>query len=128
MSLHEVNVKISYLMGRAFLWMVGSEREATIVNVNIWGMFYVEPTGSSYFISRLALGRLSEAIVLAYPNVFLVNYYPGMIKTEMADRPEVVHFREDTVELAAGTAVYLASPQARFLSGNDMSTNWDVNG
>lgn len=31
------------------------------------------------------------------------------------------------VELAAGTAVYLASPQARFLSGRYMSSNWDVN-
>ena len=30
------------------------------------------------------------------------------------------------VELAAGTAVYLASPQARFLSGRYVSANWDV--
>jgi hypothetical protein len=30
-------------------------------------------------------------------------------------------------KLAAGTAVYLASPQARFLSGRYMSANWDVN-
>ena len=30
------------------------------------------------------------------------------------------------VELAAGVAVYLASPQAKFLSGRYMSANWDV--
>ena len=30
------------------------------------------------------------------------------------------------VELAAGAAVYLASPQANFLSGRYMSANWDV--
>jgi len=30
------------------------------------------------------------------------------------------------VELAAGAAVYLASPQAQFLSGRCMSANWDV--
>lgn len=29
-------------------------------------------------------------------------------------------------ELAAGTAVYLASPQAHFLNGRYMSANWDV--
>ena len=30
------------------------------------------------------------------------------------------------MELAAGTAVYLALPQAHFLSGRYMSANWDV--
>lgn len=30
------------------------------------------------------------------------------------------------VELAAGTAVYLTSPQAQYLSGRYMSANWDV--
>jgi hypothetical protein len=30
------------------------------------------------------------------------------------------------VELAAGAAVYLASPQAQFWSGWYMSANWDV--
>jgi len=30
------------------------------------------------------------------------------------------------VELAAGAALYLASPQAQFLSGRYMSANWDV--
>jgi hypothetical protein len=29
-------------------------------------------------------------------------------------------------DLAAGVAVYLASPAARFLSGRYMSANWDV--
>ena len=31
-----------------------------------------------------------------------------------------------SVELAAGIAVYLASPQAEYLSGRYMSSNWDV--
>ncbi|KAJ5661961.1 NAD(P)-binding protein [Penicillium maclennaniae] len=56
-----------------------------------------------------------------------MDYHPGMTKTEIADRPEVLHFCEDTVELAAGTAGYLASPQTRLLSGKYMPTNWDVN-
>ncbi|CAM1508914.1 Fc.00g026530.m01.CDS01 [Cosmosporella sp. VM-42] len=123
----EVNVKGSYLMSRAFLRMVGVDREATIVNVNTWGMLMTAPVGASYFISKLALGRLSEAIPLAYPKVSSMNYHPGMIVTDMADNhPEVLNFCEDTVELAAGAAVYLASPQARFLSGRYMSANWDV--
>ena len=31
-----------------------------------------------------------------------------------------------TAELAAGVAVYLASPAARYLGGRYMSANWDV--
>ncbi|KAF2488334.1 NAD(P)-binding protein [Lophium mytilinum] len=123
----EVNVKGSYLMSRAFLRLVGSEREATIVNVNTWGMLTTGPVGTSYPISKLAMGRLSEAIPSAYSKVSSMNYHPGMIVTDMAEsHPEVLHFCGDTVELAAGTAVYLASPQAQFLSGRYMSANWDV--
>ena len=84
-------------MSRAFLRLVGSDREATIVNVNTWGMLATPPAGTSYPISKLALGRLSEAIPVAYPKVFSMNYHPGMTKTDMADsHPEVLPFCEDT--------------------------------
>ncbi|KAF2815864.1 NAD(P)-binding protein [Mytilinidion resinicola] len=123
----EVNVKGSYLMCRAFLRLVGLEKEATIVNVNTWGMLSTGPVGTSYPISKLALARLSEAIPSAYPKVSSMNYHPGMTVTEMAElHPQVLHFCKDTVELPAGTAVYLASPHAQFLSGRYMSANWDV--
>ncbi|KAF2476655.1 NAD(P)-binding protein [Lindgomyces ingoldianus] len=123
----EVNVKGSYLMSRAFLRLVGLDREATIINVGSIGMLWTRPAGTSYQISKLALSRLSEAISSAYPKVSSISYHPGMTITDMANRhPETLHFCEDTVELPAGTAVYLASPQAQFLSGRYMSANWDV--
>lgn len=71
-------------MCRAFLRLVGSGIVAVIVNVNTWGMVATMPVGTSYFISKLALGRLSEAIPLAYPKVSSMNYHPGMIYTDMA--------------------------------------------
>jgi hypothetical protein len=84
-------------MSRAFLKLVVLDREATIVNVNTWGMLTVVPVGSSYFISKLALGRLSEAIPVAYPKVSSMNYHPGMTITDMADsHPEVIPFCGDT--------------------------------
>lgn len=93
-------------MSRAFLRLVGVDREATIVSVNTWGMLTIRPVGTSYPISKLALGRLSEAIPLAYPKVSSMNYHPGMIPTEMADsHPETLHFCEDT-----GTLILLPSP------------------
>jgi hypothetical protein len=86
--------------------LVGLDREATIVNVNTWGMLATRPVGSSYFISKLSLGRLSEAIPLAYPKVSSMNYHPGMIYTDMSDSPpETLHFCEDT-----GTLILLPSP------------------
>ena len=60
-------------MCRAFLRLVGSGIVAVIVNVNTWGMVATMPVGTSYFISKLALGRLSEAIPLAYPKVSSMN-------------------------------------------------------
>jgi NAD(P)-dependent dehydrogenase (short-subunit alcohol dehydrogenase family) len=84
-------------MCRAFLRLVGSGRVAVIVNVNTWGMVATMPVGTSYFISKLALGRLSEAIPLAYPKVSSMNYHPGMIYTDMAERhPETLPFCGDT--------------------------------
>ena len=77
--------------------MVGPDREAAIVNVNTWGMLAVRPEGTSYFISKLAQARLSEAIPVAYPKVSCVSYHPGMIQTEMAEsHPETLPFCKDT--------------------------------
>ncbi len=93
-------------MSRAFLRLVGLEREATIVTVGTWGMLMVGPQGTGYQISKLAQGRLSEAIPLAYPKISSMNYHPGMIVTDMADsHPETLPFCEDT-----GTLILLPSP------------------
>jgi len=84
-------------MSRAFLRLVGSDREAAIINVGTWGMLTTLPVGSSYFISKLAQGRLSEAIPLAYPKISSINYHPGMTITDMANlHPEVIPFSHDT--------------------------------
>ena len=80
-------------MSRAFLRLVDSEKQATIVNVNTWGMTETVANGTCYAISKLALARLSEAIRVAYHNVSSQNYNPAMTKTEMAyEHPEVLHF------------------------------------
>lgn len=89
-------------MSRAFLRLVGVDREAVIVNVNTWGMLMTGPVGSSYFISKLALGRLSEAIPLAYPKISSMNYHPGMIYTDMAENhKETLPFCQDTSTLSS---------------------------
>jgi NAD(P)-dependent dehydrogenase (short-subunit alcohol dehydrogenase family) len=94
-------------MNRAFLRLVGSEREATIVNVTTWGMLTTGSVGTSYPISKLAMARLSEAIPSAYPKVSCISYHPGMTRTEMAEtHPEVLDFCGDT-------GVFMSPPPAR---------------
>ncbi|KAK9790803.1 putative NAD(P)-binding protein [Seiridium cardinale] len=79
----KVNIKESSLMIRSFLRLVGSDKEANIVNVGSWGMLNTG-AGSSYFISKLAFGKLSEAVPAAYPKVLSINYHPGKTVTDMA--------------------------------------------
>ncbi|KIW00115.1 uncharacterized protein PV09_08297 [Verruconis gallopava] len=123
----EVNLKGGYLVIRAVLRVVGQHRDVTIINVNTWGMLTTGQVAPSYAISKLSMHRLLETIPSAYPRAHCMSYHPGMVKTDLAyAHPEVLPFCEDTVELAAATAVYLASPQAQFLSGRYMSANWDV--
>ena len=38
----------------------------------------------------------------------------------------LAHCTHDSAELAGGNAVWLASEQAKFMSGRYMNTNWDV--
>jgi NAD(P)-dependent dehydrogenase (short-subunit alcohol dehydrogenase family) len=84
-------------MSRAFLRLVSTDKEATIINVGSWGMLMTTPTESSYSISKLALAKLSENIASAYPKVCSITYHPGMISTAMAEsHPKVLHFCEDT--------------------------------
>jgi hypothetical protein len=83
-------------MCRAFLRLVGSGIVAVIVNVNTWGMVATMPVGTSYFISKLALGRLSEAIPLAYPKVSSMNSW-----YDIPTCPRVIQ----KLSLSAGTQV-----------------------
>jgi NAD(P)-dependent dehydrogenase (short-subunit alcohol dehydrogenase family) len=84
-------------MIRSFLGLVGTDKEAAIVNVGSWGMLNTAANGSSYSISKLALGKLSEAVPVAYPRVTSICYHPGMTVTDMAyDHPEVLPFCGDT--------------------------------
>lgn len=93
-------------MSRAFLRLVGLDREATIVNISSWGMLMTGPVGTSYAISKLAMSRLSEAIPSAYPKISSISYHPGMTSTDMAQsHPEVLHFCKDT-----GTSILLLPP------------------
>ncbi|KAI0060499.1 NAD-P-binding protein [Artomyces pyxidatus] len=85
------------------------------------------PTTSEYGISKHALLRFAEFIVVEYPHIKVFPVHPGIIRTAMnvgsgAPPPAI----EDTLALPAATFLYLTSGKADYLSGRYISANWDL--
>lgn len=121
----ETNVYGTYLMSRAFLQLLGSERHGTIVNMNTGISTMIGPTMSAYSISKGAGLRLNEYIAAENPNVNAVSLQPGVVSTDMIVE-NFKRFALDTPELVGGIGVWLATDAARFLTGRFISANWDV--
>lgn len=140
----EVNVKGTFLATRGFLSLLGTERQGTIVNVSTGMAGAVFPTWSSYSITKLAANRIADYVAVEYPNVNAVAMQPGVVDTDMVvgkwstaiqagrksiltcDAESFKRFALDTPELVGGTAVWLATDAARFLTGRFISVNWSV--
>ncbi|KIW72424.1 hypothetical protein PV04_00619 [Phialophora macrospora] len=121
----EVNVKGTFMMSRAFLSLLGTERHGTIVNLSAGIATAVFPTWSSYSITKLAALKLAEYVAAEYPNVNAVALQPGVVDTDMV-LESFKRFALDTPELVGGTGVWLATDAARFLTGRFISANWSV--
>ena len=92
-------------MTRAFLRLVGTEKEATIISVSTLAMLMRGEVATSYAIGKLALTRLSEAIPFTNPNITSISFHPGMIATDMVtDHPELVDFCDDTGTLVLNSS------------------------
>ncbi|KAH8424841.1 uncharacterized protein LDX57_002584 [Aspergillus melleus] len=78
--------------------------------------------------SKLALTKVVEFLAAEHPSVFTVALNSGIVETAIFHRSgqKVGDLPMDTVELPAHFIVWLASPEAAFLSGRYVSANWDV--
>ncbi|RFU80350.1 nadp-binding [Trichoderma arundinaceum] len=121
----EINLKGSLLVVHEYLNLVGTTKEATVINVSSAMGFLVVPGKASYSLSKLALTQLSRFIALENPNVRAISMHPGTVLTDITT-PWLVRFSKDTPELAGGCAVWLATKEAAFLNGRYMSANWSV--
>lgn len=79
----EVNVKGTYLITRGFLSLLGREKRGTVISMSTGLAVYIDPTSSSYSISKLAVARFSEYLHAEYPNVTAVSIQPGVVQTGM---------------------------------------------
>ncbi|KAN0132191.1 hypothetical protein V8E53_009957 [Lactarius tabidus] len=83
------------------------------------------PGTSDAMMSKHAVNRLIEFIVLEYPIVRAFALAPGIVRTKLfieAGGREPLN----TVALPAATALYLTSGRADWLSGRYYSANWDI--
>ncbi|KAF2004704.1 NAD(P)-binding protein [Amniculicola lignicola CBS 123094] len=82
----------------------------------------------SYGVSKLGVFRVWHDVGSVHPNLFVFHVQPGVVDTDMnkaVGGVKAIGF-EDHVSLPASFHVWLASPEARFLKGKFLWSNWDV--
>jgi NAD(P)-dependent dehydrogenase (short-subunit alcohol dehydrogenase family) len=126
----EVNVRGIYLCSRAYLKALDG-KPGTIINTSSGGSSGVAPGFSGYAGSKAGVNRLTEYIDAEHSQqgVRCFAFHPGgIVTTDMGQtapswlKPYLI----DTVDLAAGTCLYLATPRADYLRGRYVSSNWDL--
>lgn len=130
---HEIMLKGPYLMSRAYLrHRTSASSGGAILMTSTIGSYRLEPDMSSYCIPKTALNRLTEYIAAecssSKNNVQCIAFHPGGVaETELtAGAPDwLAGLLSETAELAAGAALWLSSPRARWLSGRYVDVRWD---
>jgi NAD(P)-dependent dehydrogenase (short-subunit alcohol dehydrogenase family) len=90
------------------------------------GMAYgIFPGASAYSIGKLNNLQLAALVAAENPNVTAIALHPGVVMTDML-APAFKRFAFDTPELVGGTAVWLATEKAKFLTGRFVGCNWNV--
>ncbi|KLP07006.1 related to peroxisomal short-chain alcohol dehydrogenase [Fusarium fujikuroi] len=90
------------------------------------GMVHLRPIaqGWAYTAVKAAVFKMFEYLQDDKPEWHVVQIQPGVIRTELNERFDVVG--QDDPALAARFYVWLASPEAEFLKGKFVWVNWDV--
>ncbi|KAL2044706.1 hypothetical protein N7G274_002480 [Stereocaulon virgatum] len=126
----EINVKGLYLCTRTYLRALAG-KPGVILNVSSSVSDMVSPNLSSYATTKTAVNRFTEAVHLehAKQGVRCIAFHPGGIAETGMGQTAPPQFRSrlyDTVDLAGGTALYLSTEPATFLSGRFVFSNWDM--
>ncbi|KAK8038649.1 hypothetical protein PG993_007060 [Apiospora rasikravindrae] len=124
----QANVGGALLVAQAFLRHAAAA-DAVAVNVssNAAHVNFARAF-ASYSVAKLAAYRVWDAVAFAHPEVRVYHLQPGIVDTDMnraAGGVKALGY-EDHVSLPAGFMLWLASPEARFLKGKFLWSNWDV--
>ncbi|TID18510.1 putative short chain dehydrogenase [Venturia nashicola] len=81
----------------------------------------------SYASSKYALLKVMEVLAAEFPDVHVVTIHPGVIKTNMLEKSGMSVADDFALaELPAHFTVWISSPEAAFVRGKFVSSNWDV--
>ncbi|RYP50623.1 hypothetical protein DL768_003905 [Monosporascus sp. mg162] len=83
---------------------------------------------SGYLASKLAVSKTMEFLAHENPDIFFASIHPGTVDTDIFRKsgatPDMMPM--DTPQLAAGFSLWVSKPEARFLNGKTLWSNWDV--
>ncbi|KAF2399288.1 NAD(P)-binding protein [Trichodelitschia bisporula] len=123
----EINVKGTFIVANAFLpshkpnaAFVATSSGVVALPSEMAGYF------SSYTASKLAAAKVVELVAAQYPDVQVLNFHPGVVKTAMNEKSAMNIPTPDTPTLPAHFAVWASSPEAAFVRGRLVYANWDV--
>ncbi|EAW15344.1 SDR family NAD(P)-dependent oxidoreductase [Aspergillus clavatus NRRL 1] len=125
----ETNVKGPMIASKVFLPTAHATNAAIVALTSA----VVFPTQmlvglSAYVSSKLALLKFVEFLAAENPNLFAVSVQPGMVETDIFRKSgaNASLVPVDQVDLPADFLVWLTSPEATFLNGRQVWSNWDV--
>ncbi|KAL3474766.1 hypothetical protein BJX99DRAFT_247971 [Aspergillus californicus] len=118
----EVNVIGTLNVIQAFAIYAGPD--PTLIHVSS-GTVHTRPIPEqgAYNATKLAALKLVDQFCAENPKFHVVSLHPGWVATEMNDMQAEA---PDFPELPGSLAVWLASPEAKFLRGKLVWSNWDV--
>ncbi|KAK7977173.1 oxidoreductase [Apiospora saccharicola] len=124
----QANVSSALYVAQAFLRHAATE-EAVVCNVSSNAAYLNFANAfAAYSVGKLAAYRVWDALAFAHPHLRVYHLQPGIVDTDMnrAAGGVAALGYEDHVSLPAGFMLWLASPEAAFLKGKFLWSNWDV--
>lgn len=123
----DMNVRGTMLVTKHFLALVGSEHPAHLLYASSGATFGILPGSSVYNIAKLVDLQLAAFAAAENPNLTAIVFHLGIVMTDVVQAVEFFrHFARDTPQLAGAAVNWLASEEAKFLTGRYLSSNWDV--
>jgi 3-oxoacyl-[acyl-carrier protein] reductase len=121
-AVQEVNVRGVYLCTQAVMRHMARQRSGRIVDIGSLAGASPNPGAASYSVSKAALFRWNSCLAAAAKDfgvsAFIIS--PGLVATDMTDRPQFANIPEDQwvpIEKSGELVVELASGIADRLSG-----------
>ncbi|KAJ9607677.1 hypothetical protein H2200_007755 [Cladophialophora chaetospira] len=123
----QLNLRGTVFVAQAFLRHASTNAVVIDVNSSAAHLNFAA-VFASYSVAKWAVFRAWDTVAYANPELSIYHIQPGIVDTDMNKEAGGVAAAgfEDHVSLPASFNVWLSSPEARFLKGKFLWTNWDV--